>query len=432
MASTTTSSAPSQTPSAAATPAAWTCPFCPLLCDGFSVEQQPGQPLRLRGSDCPRAQAGLATFTAGASSARARVDGREASLDEAVAVAARLLAASRQPLAGGLATDVAGARALYRLACASGAICDAASGEALTQGLRVLQDRGGFTVTLAEMRSRADLVVMIGGDPIPRFPLFFERALPPAGAARQARVVSLAAAAASDVPAGAGAVATGDDLFDTLGLLCALLAGPQLQASAPAPLRELAEQLQAAHYAVLVFEPARLGPQAALLIETIQRIVGTLNQKTRAAAMALGGVDGAATVQQVFGWLSGLPLRSRVGPRGLEHEPLAFGSAHLLAGGAVDALLWVASFGALPPPPETAALARVLIGHPALAAEPAQVFIPVATPGIGADGHLFRTDGLITVPLWAQYADGLPTVAAVLDRISDALARVGDSGEGAR
>ena len=50
----------------------------------------------------------------------------------------------------------------------------------------------------------------------------------------------------------------------------------------------------------------------------------------------------------------------------------------------------------------------VVLGHPALAARcrrsgAATVFIPVATPGIGSAGHLFRTDGTVLMPLDAVH-----------------------------
>jgi formylmethanofuran dehydrogenase subunit B len=194
----------------------------------------------------------------------------------------------------------------------------------------------------------------------------------------------------------------------------------RLAHGAPPLLREAAARLQAARYAVLVYETGRLGPHGALVIEMLQRVVATLNRSTRAAALALGGGDGAATVNQVFTWLSGLPLRSRVGPQGLEHEPIAFDAARLCADGAVDLLLWVVSFGTEPAPP-AGALPRIVLGHPALAAGSADVFIPVATPGIGSDGHLFRTDGVVLLPLHALRPDRLPTAADVLRRLADGL-----------
>jgi formylmethanofuran dehydrogenase subunit B len=139
--------------------------------------------------------------------------------------------------------------------------------------------------------------------------------------------------------------------------------------------------------------------------------------------LPLGGSDGASTVNAVFTWLSGLPLRTRAAPSGLEHEPLRFDATRLLADRAVDALLWIASFGTEPAPP-IVDLPRIVLGHPSFAAAvqgSATVFIPVATPGIGSAGHLFRTDGSVLMPLRALRDDGLPTVAEVLRRLTQAL-----------
>ncbi|MDH5339019.1 MAG: formylmethanofuran dehydrogenase [Rubrivivax sp.] len=379
----------------------WSCPFCPLLCDAFGVVRAADGSLALQGSDCARARAALAHFGPATGDDRPRVHGRACELHVAVDAAAALLRTSRQPLFGGLGTDVAGARALYRLACDTGAICDAAQGAALTEGLRALQDRGGFTTTLAEVRTRVDLLVCFGGLPTPRHPEFFRHA---GLAPDDPRVV---------------VVAPSDDLFAASAQLAALVEG-QVVDGASAELQALAQRLRAARYAVLVYEPARLPVHGALVIETLQRVVATLNRSTRAAALPLGGGDGAATVNQVFSWLSGLPLRTRNGPHGLEHEPVCFDAGRLVADDAVDLLLWIASFGPAPAPP-ACRLPRIVLGHPGMAAVEADVFIPVATPGIGADGHLFRTDGVVMLPLHAVRPEPLPTVADVLQRISAAL-----------
>ena len=76
--STTTETNPTASASGAAMqPASWTCPFCSLLCDGFSVDA--GAALELIGSDCPRARAGLAAFD-GLACVTPCVDGASASL----------------------------------------------------------------------------------------------------------------------------------------------------------------------------------------------------------------------------------------------------------------------------------------------------------------------------------------------------------------
>ncbi len=419
----------------------WTCPFCPLLCDGFQVQTAAdvagtATSLSLIGSDCAKAKRALAQFDDGGPDPQVRrvtrVNGQACELDAAVAAAAQILSASRQPLFAGMGCDVAGARALYTLAAATGAICDSANGSALMHGLRALQDRGAFTTTLAEVRTRADVIVCVGASPSENLPEFFRRSGVFENLVPRRHVVVLGEQRDGSLSAleqtegvSVESVALHADLFTTVAELAALVAGRAVP-DAPPALRSLAAALSSARYAVVTWEAARLPPHGALIVETLNRLVGTLNRSTRAATLPLGGGDGAATVNQVFTWLSGLPMRSRNGPLGLEHEPLCFDSARLLADGSVDALLWVSCFGADSPPPSTT-LPSVVLGHPGLAAAAAgvsttpSVFFPVSTPGIGSDGHLFRTDGVVLMPLHAVRSDGLPTVADVVRRITEAL-----------
>ena len=421
---------------AAAQPETWTCPFCSLLCDGFALE--PGPVLQLRGSDCPRARAGLAAFD-DLGVVTPSVDGASQDLDAALDAAAARLAAARLPLIGGLATDVQGMRALYRLANVGGAILDHAHGEAMMPALRMLQDRGQMFTTLAEIRNRADLIVCIGTDAVSSYPEFFRRCAPAAGQASDCRVMFLAAGdgtpAAADIPwaSTVEVVRPSGDIFDTVAMLAALVDGRRI----PDPdgaLVALAEAMRAARYCVLVWEPARLPPQGALVGETLLRLLMNLNRKTRAGAFTLGGNDGAQTANGAMSWLSGLPLRSRVGPQGVDHDPLQYASARLLDERAVDLLLWVASFTPDLPPLQTA-LPRIVLGHPALAAacaQPGTIFIPVATPGINADCHLLRSDNVVSLPLHAVRDDGLPTVAEVARALVARLTSGAAAKEGAQ
>ena len=461
---TVTSAAAAARPSTPATPAArWVCPFCPLLCEHLSVSVPGAPPLaqtpRLIGDDCDRASQRLARLLASVVPASASIDGQPCTLQAALQAAADILQASRQPLFGGLGTDVAGARALYRLSEATGAISDSAAGPSLTEAQRALQDSGGYTTTLAELRSRADLVLCIGGVFAETAPLFVKRCvLPPRHDANSAgatpatpRQVVVLGAERPHHPAeqavlarlaGAPGVALQElalhgDVHQTLALLAALVAQHPVP-DAPPALLALAAALRSARYSVIVGAPAELPRHAGLVVAAVHRIVERLNQHTRAAALWLGGGEGGATVNQVFTWLSGLPLRTRRSPLGLDHQPLAFDAARLLAGGAVDSLLWVSCFDAdlLPP---AAACPRIVFGPPALglalqdpshrAADAAQrsVFIPVATPGIHSAGDLFRTDGTVLLPLRPVPGlghTGLPPLAGLLD---DLLGRLNAS-----
>lgn len=410
----------------------WTCPFCLLLCDNLSVRVSAAGTLELAEGECASARLGLARFTGTPSAATPLVDGQIVDLADAIAAASRMLAASRQPLFGGLGTDVAGARAVYRLACETGAICDPANGDALMQALRSLQDRGGFSTTLAEVRTRADLIVCIGELPGGDAAEFFARCgLGEEGLVPQRHVVLLGDGATDAASLAALGRHTGvttevvplhGDLFSTVALLSALLAGRAVR-DRPSMLAGLAQRLCAARYAVIVGTTSRLPAQGALIIERIHQIVATLNATTRAAAMWLGGGNGAGTVNQVFTWLSGLPLRSRAGPAGLAHEPLCFDASRLLADAAVDCLLWISTFDPNCAPPATQ-VPLVVLGHPDLASSAGRigsVFIPVSTPGIGSAGHLFRTDGGVVLPLVPVYRDTLPLLADVLGSITQGV-----------
>lgn len=406
----------------------WTCPFCSLLCDGFALAGEP-QALALRGSDCPRARAGLAA-QGRREPAVASIDGASAPPQDALAEAARRLAHWRQPLVGGLGTDLAGARALFRLAARTGAICDHADGTALMHGVRALQDRGQCHTTLAEIRARADLLVCVATDAVSHYPEFFHRCGLDRPDTPCRRLVFLGA----DVPPGlpdhvvAQRIAGCGEVLADLQQLAAGVAGVPARAGDP-ELQALAGELRAARYAVLVWEAAMLPPQGALAVELLQRIAAALNRGTRAATFALGGSDGAYAVQQVFTWLSGLPLRTRFGLAGLQHEPVRFAGDRLLADRAVDGLVWVWSFAPerLPPP---AALPLIVLGPPAMGPRLRAtgtaarcVFLPVATPGFNAPGHLFRSDGVV-VPLVPARDDGLATVdrvvAGLLERLEAA------------
>lgn len=387
----------------------WTCPYCPLLCDRFTLDAG----LSLQGSTCAVAEGGLGH--ARAAPGTPQVAGQPATLDAALAAAVDLLRGSRQPLLAGMGTDVAGARALHRLARACGAQTDALNGAALMQAVRSQQDRGGYTTTLAEIHERADLIVFVGSWPLARAPELLNRLRRDDGSLPPLRLLGERA----DGVTGVTSVAAEADVPASLAELCAHVAGRRVRTATP-ELVALADALRAARYAVLIWEPAQLGPQAALAIERAQHLVGLLNQTTRAGGFVLGAGEGASTANQVFTWLDSLPLRTRRTALGLEHEPHLGAAERVLADGAADLLLWVAQWQPRTPPAGWRG-PTIALGLPALGAAAGfapDVFIPLAMPGIDVAGHLFRSDGVVLLPLHAQRASALPTLAQVAERLA--------------
>jgi formylmethanofuran dehydrogenase subunit B len=178
-----------------------TCPFCGLLCDDLTVDCD-GAVLRPVQGACARSRAEFAKIgTPEAANASARIAGAQASNEAALDAAATFLRQTRRPLIGGLSTDVAGMRATLELARRIGAVVDHMASQTKYRNLHVLQEFGWTTTTLAEVKNRADLVLLIGDGWHTRFPRFVERVLAPksdlSGHALTRRIVLVDEAATS-------------------------------------------------------------------------------------------------------------------------------------------------------------------------------------------------------------------------------------------
>lgn len=414
------------------------CPFCGLLCDDLGVDLAGGS-VEVRTGGCSRGAEG---FRKAAQASRRftnpTIAGEPASLEAATAEAAGILARSRFPLFAGLGTEGHGIRAALQLADRLGGAVDHLRAGPLLNQVRALQDNGGITTTLSELRNRADLVVLLGTPLHDRVPRLYERfirpeeGLLPDRLARR-RVVALGQ---PEAPAARRAIdetlsCPREGLGEGVAALRALVNGHALQSREVAgidreALGRLADRLRRADYAVVAWDAeAASPPNGDLLVDAVFALIRDLNRTTRCAGLPLGGGDGDSTALQASTWQTGFPLRVRF--RGGQPEFTPKGSTEgLLARGEADSLVWISAFddGAAPPATDvpTVALAR---GSMAFDKPPA-VAIPVGTPGVDHGGPLFRCDGSVSLPLRALLPGRVPSVAEVLGRIGARLA----AGEG--
>ena len=180
--------------------------------------------------------------------------------------------------------------------------------------------------------------------------------------------------------------------------------------------------MRAAKYGVVAWAAPDLDfPHAELTLQALCELVKDLNRDTRWSGLPLGGSDGDITVDAVSLWQTGFGLRAAFGVGGPGQDLHQHATARLLASGEADALVWVSSFDPARTPPATTA-PTVVLGHAAMTLPVAPaVFIPVGTPGVDHAGHLFRTDRVVALPLAAQRASTLPSVAEALEAIGAAL-----------
>lgn len=406
-----------------------TCPFCGLLCDDIDVQCQ-GQQLQVRSNACAAARR---RFEAPPPPPRpAAIAGREASAAEAAAEAARLLGAARAPLFAGLGADVAGMRALMALAEPCGAVLDHMHSEALHRNNLVLQELGWLNATLSEVRNRADLLLFVGTD-ARHYPRLHERVLCQAsqfGAWPRGRTLIYLGEElrAPEEPGVEGCrvevlPCRPLDLAGRLAMLRALVADQPLAAGADdGAMARLGKALLAARYSVVIWSAGELDfPHAALTVQGLCELVKEVNRRgRRCAGFPLGGTDGAGTANSVCGWQSGYPLRVSYRQGFPHYDAYAQGLGELLARQAVDCLLWVSSFSAEQLPPETG-LPTISLCRPEAAGQgrTPEVFLPVGTPGVDHAGQMFRTDGVVSLPLRQLRSTPWPPVSEVVRQIAE-------------
>jgi len=410
-------------------------PFCGIGTDDLTV-QVDGVALKVIKNGCA---VNTPAFEQAITDTSPRVDGKEVSLDVAVAKAAALLKNTNQPVIGGCATDVNGMRALLALADRSGAVVDNMNFTGARNNFLALQDSGWMNTTLAEVKNRCDFLLVVGVDLESFSPRFFERYLwneesmflDDTGKREVIYLGKAPSGNASTSPSGQKAQVfdcANEELPDVIAVLRALVKGNPIRVDsvggiAVADLQSIADKLKAASYSVITWAAGALAySQAELTVQTLSEMIKDLNDKnTRSSGLPLGGKEGDQTANQVCGWTTGYPARTRFSSGFPEYDPYLNDTNFLLSNGEADALVWVQAFNAKAVPPATD-LPTIVVGRSGMtfAKEP-DVFIPVGTPGIDHAGHAYRMDNVVAIRLKKLRDSGLPSTSDVLNAIEQAL-----------
>lgn len=399
------------------------CGFCGLGCDDLTVEVE-GRQVRAKAPVCPEAARLLRRLDT--SDPVARVAGETASETEAADAARQILAHARAPLIGGLGVDMTGAGAAVDLAIRFGGVLDHYASEGLFRNYAAAQRTGWLSTTLAEVRNRCDLLLVIGDDPSATWGRLFERFFPatPLFAGADRRVVFLGAAPGEKARgqlAGAQVVhhATEDPVaaLEALGTLVAgrRPPGESFGGIGAEALAALAEDLRNAHYAVVTWNAAERA-DGDLVATRATALVDRLNVTTRAGVFPLGGRDNLIGVNQLLLWRLGYPLRTAVRGQASTHDGTLFATKAALAD--ADVLVWISAFRPEPPPAFAGKI--IALAHPeTIFDKEPDVLIPVGTPGVDHAGTVFRMDSIVSLPLGALRVATLPSVAEAVRRIAE-------------
>jgi formylmethanofuran dehydrogenase subunit B len=408
-----------------------TCLGCGCACDDIAIAVSGG-----RIADARNACAlGRAWFGDGGVPGETRVQGRTASLERAVAEAARILVKAARPLVY-LGGDVSceTQRETVAIADALRAPLDSIAATAAA-GVLAAQRRGRAGATLGEIRQRADLIVFWAVDPGERYPRYAARyAVEPRGLetpeGRASRTVVAVDVGATRGPTDADArvaIAPPDEV-DALGAMRATVQGRVASDDDRfGPLVELARRMMRARYVALVAdgEPGAAGGTGADpdRAEALVALAQALNGPARCALSTLRAGGNRSGAEAVLTWQTGFPFATDFARGYPDYRPHA-AAASLLGAGEIDAALLIGATAGVPDAVTggLGKVATIVIGPRASAApfRPA-VAIDTGVAGIHEAGTAFRMDD-VPLPLRPALEGGARSAATTVRALRERLA----------
>jgi formylmethanofuran dehydrogenase subunit B len=408
------------------------CTACGCLCDDIEVTVEAGH-IVAADNACPL---GLEWFLRDRTKPlpiATRADG-EASLEQAIEEAARLLAGARYPLVYGLShASCEAQRVAIAIADWLGGCVDSAS--SVRHGLSgtSFAGVGEVTCTLGEVRHRGDLVIFWGTDPAVSHPRHAERySLDPPGmfvpggrADRSCVVVDVRkteTAAAADL----FLEIKPDADFEALWVLRALaqnipLDAAQVEAATGVMLsawQDLVNRMQSARFGVVFYGSGISMTRGGYLnADAVMGLVRDMNVFTRVVCQPMRGGGNVAGADEALLWATGYPFGvnlSRGYPRFASSE---FTAAEVLSRREADAALIVGGqlVDDLPAAARAhlATIPTVLLDQGTAVYRNAQVVFRTASPGLGSAGTVYRTDD-VPLPARKIVDDGYPSDLQIL------------------
>jgi formylmethanofuran dehydrogenase subunit B len=416
------------------------CAFCGCVCDDITVTVEEGRITQAKNA-CVIGKAWFLSHGQPSDHPPAMIDGRPASLDEAVETAAHILAEARYPLIYGLSSTSCEAQGqAVALAEAIGGCIDCCTSVCHGPSGMAVQGIGEPTCTLGEVKNRADLIVYWGSNPGESHPRHMGRyALTPKGMfiprGRKDRTVVLVdvrptpSARAADLFL---QVKPGKD-FELLWSLRALVKGQAIDEAGLAgtgltlaQLTDLAERMKRCRFGALFIGQGltqsrgkHLNTSAAFML------VRDLNSITKFAIIPMRGHGNVTGVDHVLAWQTGYPFGVNFSLGYPRFNPGEFTVVDVLSRNEADAALIVASDPVASLPAKAVRRLKevptiALDTHESETTRIARVAFTTATAGISAEGTAYRMDN-VPLHLSNVLPSPYPSDEQVLGRI---LARV--------
>ena len=414
-----------------------TCTFCGCVCDDMELTVDMDEKKITKAKNaCVLGRAWFAEHTIGDWPA-ALIDGKEVSVEEAIEEAAQVLVKAKFPITYGLSDTTCEAQ---RQAVAitdiirgtidtTTSVCHGPSGIAF-QGV------GESTMSLGEVKNRADLVIYWGGNPAESHPRHFAKyAVTPKGmfipnGKKDRTIVLVDVRKTSSAPVADifVQVKPGKD-FEVLWALRALVKGKSIDASIEQEtgvslevLEDLVQRMKNCRYGVIFFgmgltmARGRHFNSGALLA-----LATDLNEFTHFVVKPARGHGNVTGADQVVSWQTGYPFGVNFNRGYPRFNPGEFTTVDTLSRGDADAALFIATDPASNfPKAAIEHMKRIpvicLDTKPSITSKLAHVAFATATYGINVAGTAYRMDD-VPITLRPAFESPYPSDEEILTAI---------------
>jgi formylmethanofuran dehydrogenase subunit B len=420
------------------------CPFCGCCCDDIQVTVDENRITKVRNSCTIGSSKFLDYLTERETRPLIRKKGEvcEASLDEAVDTAAKILLEAKYPLLYGWSSTCSEAQRVgVELAERVGGILDNTSSVCHGPTIEAVQDVGESTATLGHIRNRSDLMVFWGCNPaqahirhLTRYSSSSKGRFISGRKERKIIVVDVRRTTTARTADLFLKVTPNQDYELITALRMAVefeeIVEEQIAGIPVSQIEELADMMRGCKLGSLQFGLGLTTTRGRERnIEAVISLIRDLNKYTKFILLPMRGHFNVTGANKVSTWQTGYPFAVDFSQGYPRYNPGETSTAELLARNSCDALCVVASDPVSNFPRKIVEsmsnLPKIVIDpHMTPTGKLSDVYIPTATVGIETEGTIYRMDG---VPLLSKKLvdppSGVPTDHEVLQMI---LRRVKD------
>lgn len=386
------------------------CMFCGALCDDLQVVVEDGVLKEVRNA-CLISKNKFLHHDRNL--AKPMLNGREVTIEEAIAEAVKILLEADSPLVYGLSsTSCEAQKKAIELTELLGGTIDSTSSVCHGPGTLAKQIMGVSTATLGEIKNRADLVLFWGCNPAEAHPRHFSRYsvmpkgmhIPSGRKGRKVVVVDVRPSVTTKTADIFLQIRPNGD-YEFISAIRTLLKGEKVEGEEVAgiPLAQiysLVEDLKSCQYGVLFFGMGLTMTRGKYMnVAAAFSLIRDLNRFTKFVGIPMRGHGNVAGAENTLSWQTGYPFAVNFSRGYPQYNPGEFSAVDLLARREVDAALIIASDPVAHFPLKSvehlAEIPTIVIDpHWNDTAPKAKVVIPSGMTGIHVGGTAYRMDNV--------------------------------------